>query len=376
MTIEVRELSCPSCGAPLQCTTDTPIAVCPFCDSRLAAAWETLAKRIELEDVAVQVLPFTVSKDDFEDQLLAFLADGAYTPDDVLTAAMVREHGGLFVPAWRYWGRWSAEWTAQAGFSRTESYVETDRRFEDGKWIEVPVQKTRTVTDWRPWSGESAGDYDRIVLASSRVPESLIGFCESGLPTPEQLQPFESQMLERCAAEPPASPPDVVWQDRGLARIRGEAIDTITESIHADTVRAVEPDLQVTPGGSARVLLPFWLVTYEYGGQTFHAIADGADPTRFEGKRPVDQERKDRVSALYKPVYWAAAAWIILTLLGFIAFVVPGVLILLVGGAGVFYLYSRAKTQETELIDASREVRRQALERIRARGGGIAEGLD
>ena len=63
-------------------------------------------------------------------------------------------------------GEIECDFTCSIGYNRTENYVEMERKQKlikqyDGsskwEWVDEPVNKTRTVTDWQPHSGSKTG---------------------------------------------------------------------------------------------------------------------------------------------------------------------------------------------------------------------------
>ena len=63
-------------------------------------------------------------------------------------------------------GEVECDFTCSIGYNRTENYVEIERKQKlikqpDGnskwEWVNEPVNKTRTVTDWQPYSGSKNG---------------------------------------------------------------------------------------------------------------------------------------------------------------------------------------------------------------------------
>ena len=63
-------------------------------------------------------------------------------------------------------GEVECNFTCSIGYNRTENYVEIERKQKlikqpDGnskwEWVNEPVNKTRTVTDWQPYSGSKTG---------------------------------------------------------------------------------------------------------------------------------------------------------------------------------------------------------------------------
>ena len=368
--MNLTELSCPSCGAPLRMKRERSLTVCPFCDTQIAAQWAAENRRsVSLSaDLEHRVVPFTVARATFEAVLLEWLAAGDYTPDDVLSRALVQEHLGLLVPLYRAQGTWRGSFTASAGFDRTESYVDHETRFEDGEHKQVPVTKTRTVTDWRPMSGEASGSYDLILIASQRVPEGLRDFCQQRARAHEEGEPLSADHLDDCVAESFEQPFAAVWEARGAAEL-DQLIDAeVRTRIPGDRARHIRPDIQREERSITGRYQPFWVATYAYGGETYTFALDGTDPAHADGRRPEDAERRQRIQALFKPLRTWGIIWAVCLFVGFLI-IVPAIIAVVVGIPHLIYLYTQASREKTAILDASRAVRQQLLAEVKQRRG-------
>jgi hypothetical protein len=106
------------------------VANCPFCDATVALVQS--GRAAALEDEAYLMARFAVSEQAFRDRFLAYLADGDYTPPDVIEAAQVQRHTGLFAPVYVFKGRWVSRFTARVGDDHEETYV-AEEKVQDAK---------------------------------------------------------------------------------------------------------------------------------------------------------------------------------------------------------------------------------------------------
>ena len=79
-------------------------------------------------------------------------------------------------------GKTTCEYTCSIGYNRTENYIEMETKREKvgDTWRDVtrPVNKTRIVTDWQPYSGTEHGDYFTIVNSNGERDKEA-ELCES-----------------------------------------------------------------------------------------------------------------------------------------------------------------------------------------------------
>lgn len=370
-SLQVTELSCPSCGAPLRFSTRRVLSTCPFCDSQIAAKWASDNSRaVSIGDALPSaVVPSTVQREAFEEALLDWLAAGPYTPDDILSRALVQEHRCLLVPFYRVEGSWKATFTAAAGFRRTESYVDHETRHKpDGTTERVRVTKTRQTTDWRPMSGEASGDFQIMVPASEQVPDGLRDFCTetaSGTPSAEEMT---AAHLDDAIAEPFTQPVSVLWDEHGAPQLDRVVTAEIEGRIPGDRSRNIRYDLERTDKHVTEWHQPFWLAAYRYDDTLYHFIVDGTDVSRSSGRRPSDEDRVQAVKALFKPTWRWAKIWAVIFVVGLLL-VVPAFVAVFVGLPHVIYLYVQADREKTVMLLASQTLRQKVLAEVKQRRG-------
>ncbi len=112
-----------------------------------------------------RLLPVQTEEELLEKVLIAFAKDENVAPDLLKVKFSVEK---LERPLIRIIGDASTQYSCSVGYDRQESYVEMETKDKlvkqpDGssKWEKVttPVNKTRTITDWSPHSGQREGKY-------------------------------------------------------------------------------------------------------------------------------------------------------------------------------------------------------------------------
>ena len=365
MQLTLTRLSCPSCGAPLSFRPGMVAVRCPFCDTETL-----LGGRGDLTEVQVetrQVAPFASTPEAFQQALLAWLSEGDFTPDDILEQALLTEHTGLFLPVWRLSGELHADFTASAGHDRKiEKIIERQR--DDGS-VRRDVRH-ETVTDWRPFRGEATAPYAVWVLGSGSVPESLQGWAEDVAAACEDWEELTPELLGGHLVEEFGVDADAALAGRGLAGVHRAAEARCKERVPGDRMRDLQMDVRTRDERAEPHLHPFWFAAFEYGGQAYPVGMSGRDLSKATGTRPVDADRKARVTALARPWKISLAVTLVVTVIGLCAGVVPGLIGLVVGGITTGGLAWSAHGKTQAILEASRAVRRRVLERVRGASGG------
>lgn len=365
MKLTLTRLSCPSCGAPLTFQPGVLAVRCPFCDT------ETLVgERSDLTDVKVetrQVAPFTTTPEAFQQALLAWLSDGDFTPDDILEQALLTEHTGIFLPVWRLTGELHADFTASAGYDRTVEKI-IERHQEDGS-VRRDVRH-ETVTDWRPFRGEATAPYAVWVLGSGSVPDGLQGWAEDVAADCGEWAELSPELLGGHLVEEFGVDADAALAGRGRAGVERTAKARCEERVPGDRMKDLSMQVRTRDERAEPHLHPFWFAAFEYGGETFPVGFSGRDLSKATGTRPVDADRKARVTAIARPWKISLAVTVVATIIGLCAGVFPGLIALVAGGITTGGLAWSAHKKTQAILEASRAVRQRVLEKVR--GGGAA----
>ncbi len=283
--LALKEVKCSNCGADVQYLPGLEVTVCGYCGSRFAVDTRPIDVSVEAPDL---IAPFAVNRDRFLASIRAWLSDGDYTPDDVLTAEI--ETKGTYLPFYAWSGEYKADWFASSGYDRQEEYL----GMQDGKL----VKKRRTVTDWRPSNGVINGKYLVYTLASDAIPQELAQFCEETPPSsaisfdPKQITGYTLEPFERDKTE-------------FMTRVEQE-VDAIAKMkasplVPGDRSKDLICTTKLESQNCNRVYLPFWITTFVYSGKPFRCIVDGLNEKRIIGQRPQDPDRIKKAKKLLLP---------------------------------------------------------------------------
>ena len=365
MSISLTQLACPSCGAPLQYRVGMPMAKCPYCETEITLQFaQQNGQQVEVETHRIR--SFSTSKAEFEANLLEWLADGEYTPDDVLSSVLVSEYTGVLVPFFRFKGEYRADFTVDVGYDRQETKVRMTRNSE-GKLR--PKTYTETVTDWRPFHGEASDFFTLWGCASRQVPAAYMSWCEgqAGAKGAEWKDLNEND-ITGYVLESFETSPDDIFKARVDPQVTSAAEAKSKSRMPGDRTRNLNVEFRVDDLEHAQFYQPFWIARVEYRGETFHFLRSGSSAA-FDGKRPVDENRKKEVEAAMKTFKVSAIVTAVLTVVGFFLGVLPAIPVLLIGVPLCIYLYMSGKKKQKAILERSREIRRRLLEKVKQKGG-------
>jgi hypothetical protein len=346
-SLELIELRCPSCGGDLRYTPGAPVASCPYCSATIALVSTQSGRPVSLDGADHRLVRFATTEADFKRALLAFLAEGDFTPDDVFDQVQVRQQTGLFAATFLYEGTARVHWTASAGFQRRESYVEDHVEVENGRRVNRPRTATRTVTDWRPISGESLQDYRLCVVATPALPAELHPLIETveGLAPTDALPPVDPAAVKGFAIEPFAGSPEENFQRVAQGRLNAELLRLTQKRIPGDEHKQLSLTSTRAHERCTRLYRPIWFATYAYKGQRFSYAMDGVSK-KGQGTRPEDHALRDSVQRLEKELSNANVLAIVAAVLLFFVLTIFGPIL---AGVGWYFYTQGPKRRLAEL---------------------------
>lgn len=267
-----RSVKCQSCQAISVFKPEHVAQNCDFCGSPALLPYDEIKAPIRPESV----LPFKLSETEVRDRVRGWYRSRWFAPNRFKTRAFTDTLHGLYLPYWTFDAQVAAEWSADAGFYyyTTESYTDSNGR-----------ERTRQVqhTRWESASGALQHFFDdELVPASRGVPAHLLRNIEP-FPT-AKLVPYDAGYVSGWIVEQYQI--DLLAAATHSREAMGAKLRALcAEQIPGDTYR----DLQVAADYSAQtfkhVLLPIWLLTYQYGARTFRIVVNGVTGA-IDGRYP------------------------------------------------------------------------------------------
>jgi hypothetical protein len=222
------------------------------------------------------VLPFRIDKHRVRDDIRRWWRSKWLAPGRLAKAALVDTVKSLYIPYWTFDARVRCPWDAEAGHYY---YVSVEGR--DNKGNRVVRQERRTR--WEAASGVVDHVFDDDPVPGTQgLPLDLLRGVEP-FPTHEAV-PYDRAFLAGHVVEHYK----VVLLD--AARQSQEQMHAALERICASQVPGdTYRNLRIHPSYSGQtfkhVLVPIWLLTYNYGTRTFQVIVNGYTG-RIAGKHP------------------------------------------------------------------------------------------
>ena len=261
-------VKCQSCQA-ISLFDPTRVAQnCEFCGSPKIIPQTAARAPI----VPESVLPFKVAESDIRESVRRWYGGRWFAPNRLKSAALTDTVHGIYIPYWTFDARVTARWTAEAGYY----YYETVRR--GGK-----TQRVRKVR-WEHASGSLKHFFDdHLIPATKGVHENLLRQVEP-FPT-YTVEPYdqgyvsgwvvEQYQIDLVAAADRARNPWTTVSARS-ARRRCLAIRSAICDVEAD----------YTSQTFKHILVPVWLVAYNYGAKAFQVVVNGSTG-RLAGEYPL-----------------------------------------------------------------------------------------
>jgi LSD1 subclass zinc finger protein len=302
------KLHCSGCGADLEYSAGDRALKCVYCG---AVTEIPHSGDDAIDDHPQQVVALTVDRPKLEDAVFQHLAEGKYTPDDLLEYAAFTKFEQFFVPAYAFTGTYEAQWTASFGYDRTEHYTDF---VSDGKGNSRPVTRTRTVTDWRPVNGTDTGKFSVLTYGGSRLAESPLGLpvrLVEGCRLSGDVAEYSPSFTSGFEIEAFSVAPNDAYSARGK--------DQVNAIVDAGVKQHAQGDRQrdwhwtgTTQKKTSRVLIPVCHVVYEYKGGTYNVWTDGTSTANLVADTtPVDDSRKRAVQLGFIPAGVAALGFAI-----------------------------------------------------------------
>jgi hypothetical protein len=257
-----RTVRCQSCNAVMVFDPARVGQNCEFCGSPALVPYDELKAPIRPQSL----LPFKVPETQVREQIRRWYASKWLAPGKLKTRALVDTVHGVYLPYWTFDARVVCPWRAESGH-----YYFTNETYRDQQG-RTQTRQVRHVR-WQPASGRVEHFFDDEPVPGSRgVRRDLL---EAIQPFPTQeLVPYDAAMLSGFVVEHY----QVVLLDAAqqseeqmLARLR----ILCAREIPGDTYR----NLEIFPEFSGRtfkhVLVPVWLLTYDYRSKPYQVLVNG-----------------------------------------------------------------------------------------------------
>ena len=269
---ERRSVQCQSCRAVMVFDPARVGQNCEFCGSPALVDYQEIKAPIRPQGV----LPFRIDASAVRDSMRKWWKSRWFAPGRLAFAALVDTIRSLYIPYWTFDAQAHCPWTAEAGHYY---YVTVPGRDAQGR----PVMRQEQRVRWEPASGVVDTFFDdEAVPGTQGLPLELLKQVEP-FPTAEVVK-YDTAFLSGHVVEHY----QVVLLDaaqKSVEQMHARLTELCAQQVPGDTHR----NLQIAPAYSGRtfkhVLVPVWLLSYNYGAKAYQVIVNGYTGA-IAGRRP------------------------------------------------------------------------------------------
>lgn len=259
---ETRAVRCRSCQAISVFDPKRVAQRCDFCGSPELVDYEEIQAPIRPQGL----LPFKVAETAVRESIRRWYASRWFAPGKLKSRALVDTVHGVYLPYWTFDATVDCPWWADAGYYYYETETTTDNQ---GKRQTRQVQKVR----WQPAAGEIQHFFDDEPIPGSRGVDLALLKAVEPFPTAD-LVPYDTAFLSGFVVEHY----QVVLID--AARQSRESMERqlrvlCAREVPGDTQRNLRIEPRYSGETFKHVLVPVWLLTYNYSRQSFQVLVNG-----------------------------------------------------------------------------------------------------
>jgi DNA-directed RNA polymerase subunit RPC12/RpoP len=242
--LSTHNFVCQGCGASMSYDARAQTLRCPFCGS------EHLQKEKDHNTLQPRwVIPFAMSEARASMALRQWLGKGFWRPGDLAQTAVITKMTPVYVPYWVFSATTFTYWT--------------------GDTSAAPVY---TRSGWYPVSGEHRGRYENVLVGASSAltPAETQAICPFDLSqaVPPEKVDLRNVTCEQFRVQRKYARPLVRAQIEELER------QSCTGYIQGRS-RHVKVNVRLQDLTSEPILLPIWIMAYQYKGQLFRFVLNG-----------------------------------------------------------------------------------------------------
>ena len=240
----VMSFRCDQCGASMSYDASAKNLRCPFCGS------EKMSSRPDARTLKPEgVVPFLVLRSQVESLLRNWLNQGFWKPGDAASTSVISTVTQVYVPFWIFSATTETAWTG------------------DSSSVSRGAQGT-----WRPMSGTRVGDYEGVLVGAS------------GTLTPTEVQEIAPFDLSHAVLPDQIDLENVIVEEfrvtRRDARVNASALVEKYEAVEAQhsipgSVRNLSTNVRIQNMKSIPLLLPIWIMVYQYRKQPYRVLVNG-----------------------------------------------------------------------------------------------------
>ena len=267
-----RSVQCQACRAVMVFDPARVGQNCEFCGSPALVEYAEIKAPIRPQGV----LPFRVDRSRVRDDIRGWWRQKWLAPGKLARTALVDTIHSLYVPYWTFDARVRCPWHAEAGYHYYVTVPATDSK---GR----PTTRQERRTRWEPAAGVVDHFFDdEPVPGTKGLPLELLREVEP-FPTADAL-PYDTAFLSGHVVEH-YQVVLIEAAQRSQEQMHAHLMQMCASQVPGDTHR----NLQISPQYSQRtfkhVLVPVWLLSYNYGARAYQVVVNGYTG-RIAGRYP------------------------------------------------------------------------------------------
>jgi ribosomal protein S27AE len=268
-----REVKCSNCRAVSVFMDERVAQRCDFCGSPAIVAQEAQHDAI----LPQSLLPIRIDEPRVREVLRQWYGARWFAPNRLRRAALTDTLHGVYLPYWTFDARVRAQWHAEAGYYHYETEPYRD---SSGSSATRQVRHVR----WEPAAGRLEHFFDdELVPGTAGAHPRLLAGIEP-FPTTTDLVPYAPEYLRGWTVERYR----VDLQQaaaRNLDALQAQTRALCAAQVPGDTHRNLQVQAEFGERRFKHVLVPVWIVAYDYGSRRFQVLVNGYTG-RIAGEHP------------------------------------------------------------------------------------------
>jgi len=260
---EKKSVRCESCRAISVFDPDRAAQRCEFCGSPSIVPVSDLRDPVTPESL----LPAVIPEPQVRDQLREWYRSRWWAPNKLKRAALTDTVHGIYLPYWTFDAHVDADWTAESGYYY---YVTEQYRDGDGKLQSRQVRKTR----WETSAGSLSHFFDDDAVPGTVGVHAVLLRQVEPFPTLTNLKSYDPAYVRGWTVE--RYQVDLRQAAETSRQQMESVIDQLCErEVPGDTQRNLQVRSDYQGRTFKHILVPVWLVTYNYGAKSFQVVVNG-----------------------------------------------------------------------------------------------------
>lgn len=259
---ERRSVQCQSCKAVMVYDPQRVGQNCEFCGSPALVSYDEIKAPIRPHGV----LPFRIDRHRVRDDMRRWWRSKWLAPGALAKRSLVDTVHSLYIPYWTFDARVRCPWDAEAGHYY---YVNVEGRDSQGRRVVRQEQRVR----WEPASGVIDHVFDDEPVPGTQGLD--LGLLRKVEPFPTgECVPYDTAFLSGHVVEHYK----VVLLDaarQSQEQMHAKLLELCAAAVPGDTHRNLRIFPQYSGQTFKHVLVPLWLLTYNFRRTAYHVIANG-----------------------------------------------------------------------------------------------------